>query len=281
MPGPPLRPEHNRNELIKAARADGLDTDLGIDLETAEFKLGWENVVLDTSDGWIVRFPRDDEVAFERELVLLRILHDRLPAPIPKIIRTGRRTRFAVYRRLDGHELDLNAFQSADPMTRDRVAASFGRFLAAMHDALSQTEISELGVPWVDRSGGPTVAEQLPQGLRSRYDRVREELRDRLAARPASPVLLHDDFHLGNLVLDAPLGKLSGVWDFSCVCTGDPSFDFRYLLGDSRELAARTASAYAARTGREVDLGLAAAAQVLEDVSDALEEGRDPAPYLS
>lgn len=63
--------------------------------------------------------------------------------------------------------------------------------------------------------------------------------------------------------------------------TGDPSFDFRYLLGDSRELAARTASAYAARTGREIDLGLAAAAQVMEAVCDALEEGRDPAPYLT
>lgn len=63
--------------------------------------------------------------------------------------------------------------------------------------------------------------------------------------------------------------------------TRDPSFDFRYLLGDSRELAARTASAYAARTGREIDLGLAAAAQVMEAVCDALEEGRDPAPYLT
>jgi aminoglycoside phosphotransferase (APT) family kinase protein len=92
-------------------------------------------------------------------------------------------------------------------------------------------------------------------------------------------VLLHSDFHLGNLVMTAPLGRLAGVWDFSCVATGHPSLDFRYLTSH-RELAARVASAYAARTGREIDLGLAAAALTLEDVSDALEEGRDPAPYL-
>lgn len=280
MPGAPLRPDQSREELIKAARADGLDTDLGVDLDTAEFKIGWENVVLDTSDGWIIRFPRDDEVGFKRELLLLERLHDRLPAPIPKIIRTGRRTKFAVYRRLDGFGLDLTAFEVADSMIKDRVASSFARFLAAMHDALSSDEIVELDVPPIERDGGD-ISGQLPPGLRSRYDLVRDELRDRLAARPAAPVLLHDDFHLGNLVLDAPLGRLAGVWDFSCVCTGDPSFDFRYLLGDSRELAARIASAYAARTGREIDLGLAAAAATLEEVSDALEEHRDPAPYLS
>lgn len=280
MPGAPLRPEQNRDELIKLARADGLASDLGIDLDSAEFKVGWESVVLDTSDGWIIRFPRDEGVAFERELALLDRLHDRLPTPIPKIIRVGRRAKFAVYRRLDGSELDLQAFAAADSMTKDRVAASFGRFLAAMHGALDPAEINELGVPSIERDGDDSTAEQLPVALRSRYEAVRDQLRTRLATRSASPVLLHDDFHLGNLVVDAPLGGLSGVWDFSCVSTGDPSYEFRYLLGDSREFAARVASAYAARTGREIDLGIAAAAQVLEEVSDALEEGRDPAPYL-
>lgn len=281
MPGAPLRPEHRREELIKVARADGLDTELGIDLDRSTFRVGWENVVLDTADGWIVRFPRDDDVAFERELLLLDRLHDRLPTPIPKIIRTGRIARYAVYRRLDGAVLDLQAFQVADPITRDRVAAPFGRFLAAMHDALTEDEITELGIPPVGGAGDESPAEQLPVDLRRRYEAVRDQVAERLAARAAKPVLLHDDFHLGNLVLDAPLGRLSGVWDFSCVGTGDPSIDFRYLVGDSQELAARIASAYAARTGREIDLGLAAAALVLEEVSDALEEGRDPAPYLT
>ena len=280
MPGAPLRPEQNRDELIKLARVDGLEADLGIDLDGAAFKVGWESVVLDTRDGWIIRFPRDDGVAFERELALLDRLHDRLPTPIPKIIRVGRRAKFAVYRRLNGFELDLRAFTAAGSMTKDRVAASFGRFLAAMHGALNAAEISELAVPSIERDGEDHTADQLPAALRSRYDSVRDQLRTRLAARPAHPVLLHDDFHLGNLVVDAPLGRLSGVWDFSCVCIGDPSYEFRYLLGDSGEFAARVASAYAARTGREVDLGIAAAAKVLEQVSDALEEGRDPAPYL-
>ncbi|QGN35075.1 phosphotransferase [Microlunatus sp. Gsoil 973] len=281
MPGAPLRPDQHRDELIRLARADGLESELTIDLDNSEFKIGWENVVLDSPDGWIVRFPRDDEVPFHRELRLLARLHDRLPARIPAVVRTGRSARYAVYRRLDGAVLDLKAFEAADPLVRDRVAAPFGRFLAAMHDAFSRDEITALDVPAADQFGDESTAERLPAAVRSRYQEVRALVADRLASGAAPPVLLHNDFHLGNLVLDAPLGRLAGVWDFSCVATGDPSVEFRYLVGDSRELAARIASAYAARTGREIDLGLAAAVLKLEEVSDALEEGRDPVPYLT
>ena len=281
MPGAPLRADQDRDALIRIARADGLESQLSIDLDHAEFKLGWENVVLDTPDGWIVRFPRDDDVPFELELQLLSRLHDRLPARIPAVVRTGRLTKYAVYRRLDGSSLDVDGFEAADPINRDRVTAPFGRFLAAMHQALSAEEITELGVPTADRFGDESVAEQLPTSVRPRYQQVRALVADRLANHSTPPVLLHNDFHLGNLVLDAPLGRLTGVWDFSCVAIGDPSVDFRYLLGDSRELAARIASSYAARTGREIDLGLAAAVLTLEEVSDALEEGRDPVPYLT
>jgi aminoglycoside phosphotransferase (APT) family kinase protein len=285
MPGAPLRSDQNREALIELVRAEGLDSALGIDLEGAEFKLGWENVVLDTADGWIFRFPRDEQHRFELELQLLDRLQERLPAPIPKVVATGRDTRVAVYRRLDGDILDPARFESAAPSVRDRVADSFGRFLAAMHDGLSHDELAELAVPGFDQTDMTPTADQpidpaLPEELRPAYRAVREQLDSALAGSRNRPVLLHNDFHLFNLVLESELGALAGVWDFSCVAVGDPSLDFRYLVSDSAELAARIASAYAARTGREIDLGLATAAWRLEMISDALEEGRDPAPYL-
>ena len=263
--------------MVAAVRAEGRD----VRLDGAELRSGWESVVLDTPDGWILRFPRDEDVPFERELALLDRLHDRLPAPIPRIAWTGRFTRFAAYRRLDGVELEPAVFAAAAPLVRDRVAGDLARFLAAMHGALQPSEIAELQVPPFDADGFfPLDLRRLPTALRNRYAVVRAELERRVAASPHPPVLLHNDFHLGNLVLDAPLGRLAGVWDFSCVATGEPAPDVRYLSGD-RDLAARIASGYAARTVREIDLGLAAAALTLEEVSDALEEGRDPAPYLT
>jgi aminoglycoside phosphotransferase (APT) family kinase protein len=263
--------------LIALARAEGFEAEL----ETAEFKLGWENVVLDTVDGWILRFPRDeDATGFERELLLLDRLHDRLPAPIPKIIHVSRTAPYAAYRRLNGVHLDAARFEAAEPRVKDRIAGDLGRFLAVMHQALTPDEITTIGVPLREAGGSASVEAALPAEVRAVYRNLSEEFDRRLAAGSGAAVLLHDDFHLGNLVLDADLGRLAGVWDFSCVSVGDPSLDFRYLVGDSAELAARIASAYAARTGREIDLGLAAMALTLEDVSDALEEHRDPAPYL-
>ena len=269
--------KQDRESMIAAIRAEGLD----IDLDGAEVRSGWENVVLDTVDGWILRFPRDEQVPFRRELALLDRLHDHLPAPIPRVLRVGTKTRFAGYRRIDGVSLDVAAFATADPMIRDRVAAGLARFLAVMHTATELPQIRTLTVPAFDADGlFPLDAERLTPELWPRFNEVRDDLVWRLEASPHRPVLLHNDFHVGNLVLDEPLGKLTGVWDFSCVAIGNPSLEFRYLAEDS-ELAARIASAYAARTGREIDLGLAVAALRLEQVSDALVENRDPAPYLA
>lgn len=279
MTRPALRPGQDRDALIAAARADGVDTDPGADLDGSTLRVGWENVVLDTPDGWIVRFPRDEDVALDREVALLARLAGRLPVPIPRVVRTGRTSRFMVYRRLDGAPLDPTAFEVAPPLVRDRVAADLARFLAAMHSAVTADEIAELGVPPVaDDAFRSLDPRALPKQLQDRYAAVRADF-DRRLRSGRHRVLLHNDFHAGNLVLDAPLGRLAGVWDFSCVSTGDPSLDFRYLCSHP-ELATRTASAYAARTGLEIDLGLASSALTLEGVSDALEEGRDPAPHL-
>lgn len=263
--------------MITAIKAEGLD----VDLEGAAVRSGWENVVLDTRDGWILRFPRDERIPFRRELALLDCLHDHLPAPIPRIVRTGIKTRFAAYRRIDGATLEPAAFAAAEPIVRDRVAAGLARFLAAMHATIDLPAVQELRVPSFDAEGlFPLDRKRLAAELWPRYRATREDLVARLAASPHLPVLLHNDFHIGNLVLDGPVGRLAGVWDFSCVAIGNPSLDFRYLVEDP-ELGARIASAYAARTGLEIDLGLAADALRLEQVSDALEEHRDPAPYLA
>lgn len=280
MPGPALRIDQQRAALIAAAEAED---ELGIELSVtdAEFLVGWENVVLATTDGWILRFPRGSHQEYVREVAVLRRLAGRLPVPIPHIVATGKQRDFAVYRRLTGATLDHAAYERADRETRNRLATSIARFLAAMHGALTADEIAELEVPAFGGDGRPVV---LPDEIAAEFGNrltVLQEQQRALSQRAHDTVLLHDDLHPGNFVLDAPVGRLAGVWDFSCVSVGDPSQDFRYLVGDSMDLAERIASAYAARTGREIDLGLAAVSLRLEEVSDALEEGRDPAPYLT
>lgn len=273
-----MRADLQREALIAAVGAE--DVGFAIDTTDAEFLVGWENAVLSTRDGWIVRFPRGEHDQFVRELAILARLTGRLSARIPRVMATGKRRDFAVYRRLDGSGLDLDAYAGAPPEQRTRLATSLARFLAAMHVALDAQQIAELKIPAFGAEDAPMPTDTLSAQQVERFEELRRRQAE-LLARTSDRVLLHNDFHPGNFVLDRPLGTLAGVWDFSCVAVGDPSLDFRYLVGDSLDLAQRVASAYAARTGHEIDLGLARLTLQIEEVSDALEEGRDPAPYLT
>src|SRR4051812_38340101 len=93
-------PEAERSlpDLLALVVAEGRDD---VDLAGAVLRTGWENLVVETRDGWILRFPRPG-VDFERELAILAAVAGRLPVPTPEVVWTGRRTRFAAYRRLTG-----------------------------------------------------------------------------------------------------------------------------------------------------------------------------------
>src|SRR5690606_40373083 len=108
---------------------------------------GYENLVLRTAEGWILRFPRREQPDFDREVAVLRRLAGVLPVPTPEVAWTGSHHRMMAYRALDGASFDADAYAEADGRVRDRLAASLARFLATMHMTLPDDEIAALGVP--------------------------------------------------------------------------------------------------------------------------------------
>lgn len=250
--------------------------DRGVDLSGAVLKSGWESVVLETRDGWILRFPRP-HVAFEREISILRRILGRLPARTPNVEWTGERTKFAAYRKLDGWVFDAEAYRSAPVGQRDRLARSLAGFLVAMHGVFTPHEVAELGIPGADAGSdsAPNVDrfDRVPEDVRHDVENLLDEIaaahRGRADQEP--PVVLHDDFHFGNVVLDGPVGELVGVWDFSCVHTGEPSVDLRYFAGGSDDLLRRVTHEYEQCSGRPIDTRVATLAYRLEVVSDALD----------
>jgi aminoglycoside phosphotransferase (APT) family kinase protein len=250
--------------------------DRGADLSAAVLRSGWENVVVETAE-WIYRFPRESNHAFDRELAILERVRGRLPAPTPRVEWVGQRTRFAAYRKLAGTAFDSDAYGRAASAQRDVVARSLAEFLAAMHDCLSPAEIAALGVPVINDGSNQQAArprlDLVPSAVRATVDAVLEAADRRWSAGavPGPPVLLHNDFHAGNLVLDGPVGEVVGVWDFSCVGLGSPSFELRYFEAESLDLLARLAVQYERATGRVIDVDAAVLANRVECICDALD----------
>jgi len=280
---PPLLEATDPAAVRAAVSAEGRSLDLaGARLHDE----GYENLVLRTADGWILRFPRRQEPDFAREVAVLRLLAGRLPVPVPEVAWTGERRRLMAYRALDGAAFDPAAYAAADHRRRNRLAASLARFLAVMHTALSAEEIAEVGVPAVDNDAQLALVtdrlDQVPAELRARAEDIVEHFREAWLEppRPARQVLLHNDFHLLNAVLTDGVGELTGVWDFSCVQVGPPSLDLRYFARIPeqappqlrRDLMQRVADQYA-RTGITLDVDGARAAMAVEDLVDAIDSG--------
>lgn len=277
--------------LPPVARAFDLDTlvaclsdeNAGIDTANAVLHTGWQNAVIETHDGWIFRFPRTENLAFSREVTMLRELRPRLPVDIPNVQRTGLRTRFAAYPKLLGTTLDMKTFASSSPRKQESISESLATFLAEMHVTFTPAQARGLGVPSLSSEHLVTEVAKKRDDLSSTVRPTVSRLERRFINRwvenqnltDASLRVLHNDFHFGNMVFGDSTESVSGVWDFSCVELGEPSYDLRYLFPTFSKLASDISARYTRLTGLEIDLEAAELAGRYEAVSDALVERRD------
>lgn len=274
----PIMPAFDLASLVKAAAAEEKQLwDLSWVLLHDD---GWDNAILETADGWMLRFPRDEELDFDREIGLLKMLRHRLPVSIPEVEWVGRKTRFAAYRKLTGAAFDRPRYAEATEAQREALASSLARFLAAMHDSMTVAEEAELEIPVLDHEPTLELVVQDMSWLPASHWKHAEHLIGQFATMwiggnvPGPDVLLHNDFHTGNMVFAEPVGELSGVWDFSSAEIGAPSFDFRYFDAAPRDLLERMAGHYQMLTLRPIDVRAAVVANRMEDLFDVLETRR-------
>lgn len=245
-----------------------------------------DQLVVRTVDGWIVRLPVDPDRGADptREAAVLDLVGDLLPVPVPAVAWTGRHRPMLAYRALDGARFDVDAYAAADKRTRNRLAASFARFLAVLHAAVPADAAAEAGVPAWDAAAllAEVEAHDVPPPLAERAADVVEHFREVWVAEPrtARTVLLHGGFHPENMVLHGPAGELAGVWGFRHALLGPPSLDLRFLArwpGDAasgvrRDLMQRVAEQYG-RTGVDLDVDGARSAMAMADLAEALASG--------
>lgn len=198
--------------------------------EVVTIEEGWDSLVLDVDDEWIVRVPRREPVreCLEYELRLLPELAPALPVAVPLFEHVADGVRAVAYRKLEGEPVDV---------VRTPVATDLGHFLVALH-AFPVERARELGVPSHDKDWRDRY-EAFARGLLGRVGTLLGDDRPRAEAMlsyflddPANfefaPRLLHAD--LGPAHILALGDELTGIIDWSDARIGDPALDLAWAL---------------------------------------------------
>ena len=231
--------------------AAGGRVDAGAPLEVEQFPGGHSNLTYLLRFGsreFVLRRPPFGPVApkahdMAREFRILEALHPVFPlAPEPfllcedagvvgSVFYVMERRRGLVVRAEEPPELD------GRPDERRRASAALVDALAALHAVDVRAHgLDSLGKPagfvgrqvrgWAERWHRSQTGE-VPE-----MDALAAWLAGRLPPEPARPTLVHGDYKLDNVMLDArDVGRVVGVFDWEMSAVGDPLVDLGILLG--------------------------------------------------
>lgn len=202
------------------------------DLPLTDVGEGWDNRLFRLGEDLAVRLPRRAIAAalIEREQRWLPHLGPRLPLPIPVPQRAGRPGRgfpwpWSVTQWFDGQSALVSP-----PDNLSTAAAALGAFVRALHHPAPADAPHNpwRSVPLAARSSVFMNHLGRLDGLVDRTAAV--TLWEHALAAPSwsgSPVWIHGDLHLGNLLVQD--GRLSAVIDFGDVAAGDPATDLSVM----------------------------------------------------
>jgi aminoglycoside phosphotransferase (APT) family kinase protein len=201
---------------------------LGVEAaEVIEIEEGWDSLVLEVDEEWIVRVPRRSEVreSMQCEGRLLAELAPLLPVPVPRfeVVEDSQDVFFVAYRKLPGEPLD-------DPSAL--LAPQLAAFLVALHD-FPRDRASRAGVGQQALIIERCRREVLPLLSADERRRAEKMLDWFVSLEPPDPVLVHADLGPAHMLHRG--SNVTGVIDWSDACLGDPALDFAWLLHGTNE----------------------------------------------
>jgi hygromycin-B 7''-O-kinase len=220
-------------QLLAAARGFGLP---GKSFSKIPSR-GIINSIYLVDDHYVVRVPRDHQGHFEQT----RREASVLPAVVASGVTTAHLIAFddscsrlpvpyTIVEHAPGVDAESAGLEPPDPITTWR---QFGRELALAHGAVSPvhvvgdtnasetTDLHDLlerraSEGWISN----LESRRLHEWTRALTDHVNE---------PASPVLLHGDAQMSNVLVDPSSGAFNSLIDWGCAHMGNPAVDFRVV----------------------------------------------------
>jgi aminoglycoside phosphotransferase (APT) family kinase protein len=247
----PVRPSERLDwAALEAHLRERLAVDPAAPMDVEQFPSGHSNLtylVRFRADEFVMRRPPFGPVApkahdMAREYRLLAALHPVFPlAPRPLLLCEDYEVvgaTFYVMERRRGLVLRHSEPPGLadDPAARRRVSAAVVDTLAALHAVdVASGDLATLGKPagfverqvrgWTGRWHGSRT-DDVPE-----MDALAGWLAERLPPDPSRPAIVHGDYKLDNLMLDADdPGRVAAVFDWEMGALGDPLVDLGILL---------------------------------------------------
>lgn len=209
------------------------------------FGSGFDNIVRETEDGWILRKARSsrERGTLARQFKFLPRLAKRVPVAIP--VPESFENDELAYRKISGE-----VFQ---PSTLDRpatqqLAYEIAAFLTSLH-SVAIVDCIDWGIS--QRGRTEELLDLVDESLPALTGREREQIttwRKNLSERSYIPALIHGDLWYENMLIDRDSGRLTGILDFDRACIGDPAWDISTQLHCGEEFARAVFDRYHAGT---------------------------------
>ena len=229
----------------------GGDVDANAPLEVEQFPGGHSNLTYLLRFGpreFVMRRPPFGPVApkahdMAREFRILQSLHPVFPlAPRPYLLCEDTSVVGSVFYLMERRRGLV--VRSEEPPELDERPRERRRASAALVDALAELHGVDVRAHGLDSLGKPAgFVERQVRGWAERWHRSQTDelaemdalaawLSERLPSDPGRPTLVHGDYKLDNVMLDAgDVGRVVGVFDWEMSAVGDPLVDLGILLG--------------------------------------------------
>ena len=228
-------------------------------IQTIEAKQGDEHSAIVLNDIWIFRFAksRDVQQHMSLEIKLLKALENKITCAIPKVAYYFPEAYCFGYQKISGALLSAAMYAQLTAEEKKNLADDFAQFLHELHSKLSVDTAKPIGLSPADWPLRPEVLQaKLASSLNDKslqkiFDRFIIDYQ-RLVNTEKKLVVVHNDLHSDNILIDPKTKRLSGIIDFTSAAIDMAYHDFRYLHLIDTELVALIVQAYNQKSGKNL-----------------------------
>lgn len=229
----------------------------GFSIKGIEEKQGDEHRVIEINSTWIFRLPKSLDVCkhMSVEVQLLKTLENKINLPIPKVIYYSKDDYVFGYKKIPGVLLSREIYMQLTPAEKNQFADDFAQFLCELHTSIPLVAARNIAVPFttirLTDADWPLKPAELQQKISPKIESslqaifnifIKEYQRIVQSNQPA--MVVHNDLHSDNILIDPKTKRLSGIIDFTSAAIDTAYHDFRYLHLIDLEFVAHAVEAY-------------------------------------